>query len=55
MHDHLPMDPDFVGNPLTAVLFGLLAGFYACYGVLLVRWRRATKPVPRPIDIFDIK
>jgi hypothetical protein len=55
MHDHLPMDPDFVGNPLTAVLFGLLAGFYACYGVLLIRWRRATKPVPRPIDIFDIK
>ena len=55
MHDHLPLDPDFVGNPLTAVLFGLLAGFYASYSVLLLRWRRSQKPVPRPIDIFDIK
>ncbi|MYN20641.1 hypothetical protein GTP81_28270 [Rugamonas sp. FT107W] len=55
MHDRLPLDPDFIGNPLTAVLFGLLAGFYCCYSVLLIRWRRTQVPVPRPIDIFDIK
>jgi hypothetical protein len=55
MHDQLPLDPDFLGNPLTSVLFGLLAGFYGTYNVLLLRWRRTQKPVPRPIDIFDIK
>ncbi|MBV6321585.1 hypothetical protein [Duganella violaceipulchra] len=55
MHDQLPLDPDFIGHPLTAVVFGLTAGFWGCYHLLLLRWRRAVKPVPRPIDIFDIK
>ncbi|MYN29390.1 hypothetical protein GTP69_23600 [Duganella sp. CY42W] len=55
MHNGLPLDPDFLGNPLTAWLFGLLGGFYGLYAWRLVEWRRAQKPVPRPIDIFDIK
>jgi len=55
MHDHLPLDPDFVGNPLTSVLFGLLCGFYATYSLLLIRWRRTQTPIPRPVDIFDLK
>jgi uncharacterized membrane protein len=55
MHNGLPLDPDFLGNPLTAWLFGLLGGFYGVYAWLLVQWRRTQKPVPRPIDIFDIK
>lgn len=55
MHDRLPLDPDFIGQPLTAVVFGLTAGFWGGYHLLLLRWRRSAKPVPRPIDIFDIK
>jgi hypothetical protein len=55
MHNGLALEPDFIGQPLTAWLFGLLGGFYGVYATLLVRWRRAQKPVPRPIDIFDIK
>jgi ABC-type amino acid transport system permease subunit len=55
MHDGLPLDPDFLGNPVTAVLVGLLAGYYATYSLLLVRWHKSQKPLPRPIDIFDIK
>jgi ABC-type amino acid transport system permease subunit len=55
MHDGLPLDPDFLGNPVTAVLSGLLAGYYATYSLLLVRWHKSQKPLPRPIDIFDIK
>ena len=55
MHNQLPLDPDFLGQPVTAVLFGLLGGFYLYFSAQLIRWRRSTKPVPRPIDIFDIK
>jgi hypothetical protein len=55
MHDGLALDPDFLGNPVTAVLVGLLAGYYATYSLLLVRWHKSQKPLPRPIDIFDIK
>jgi hypothetical protein len=55
MHNGLPLDPDFVGNPISAWLFGLLGGFYGVYAWLLIQWRRTQKPVPRPIDIFDIK
>lgn len=55
MHNQLPLDPDFLGNPVTAVLFGMLGGFYLTFALHLIRWRRNTKPVPRPIDIFDIK
>jgi len=54
MHEGLPME-DFFGNPITAVLLGLLAGYYATYSLLLVRWHKSQKPLPRPIDIFDIK
>jgi hypothetical protein len=54
MHNQIPLE-DFLGNPLTAVLFGLLTGFYGIFSVSLIRWRRTQKPVPRPIDIFDIK
>jgi uncharacterized membrane protein len=55
MHNGLPLDPDFLGQPITAWLFGLLGGFYGIYATRLIQWRRAQKPVPRPIDIFDIK
>lgn len=55
MHNGLPLDPDFLGNPVSSWLFGLLGGFYGVYAWLLVQWRRAQKPVPRPVDIFDIK
>jgi hypothetical protein len=55
MHDGLALDPDFLGNPVTSVLVGLLAGYYATYSLLLARWHKSQKPLPRPIDIFDIK
>jgi ABC-type amino acid transport system permease subunit len=55
MHDGLALDPDFLGNPVTSVLVGLLAGYYATYSLLLVRWHKSQKPLPRPINIFDIK
>ena len=55
MHDGIILDPDFLGNPVTSVLVGLLAGYYAIYSALLVRWHKSQKPLPRPIDIFDIK
>lgn len=55
MHNGLPLDPDFLGNPISSWLFGLLGGFYGIYAWLLIQWRRKQKPVPRPIDIFDIK
>ena len=55
MHDGMPIDPDFLGNPISSWVFGLLTGFYAVYEGLLIQWRRNEKPVPRAIDIFDIK
>ena len=55
MHNQIPLDPDFLGNPVSAVLFGLLCAFYGVYSCLLIQWRRTQKPVTRPIDIFDIK
>lgn len=55
MHDGIALDPDFLGNPVTTAVFGLLAGFYACYSLLLVRWHKSQTPLPKPIDIFDIK
>lgn len=55
MHNGLPLDPDYLGNPISAWLFGLLGGFYGLYAWRLIQWRRSQKPVPRPIDIFDIK
>jgi hypothetical protein len=55
MHDGIALDPDFLGNPVTTVVFGLVAGFYAMYSALLVRWHKTQVPLPRPINIFDIK
>jgi dolichyl-phosphate-mannose--protein O-mannosyl transferase len=55
MHDGLPLEPDFLGNPISAWLFGLFGGFFGMYALLLIQWRRAQKPMPRPVDIFDIK
>ena len=54
MHNGMALD-DFFNNPISPWLFGLLGGFYAMYAWLLIEWRRTQKPVPRPIDIFDIK
>lgn len=54
MHNGLPLT-DFFDNPISPWLFGLLAGFYGLYSWQLIQWRRTQKPVPRPIDIFDIK
>jgi hypothetical protein len=31
MHNGLPLDPDFLGNPISSWLFGLLGGFYGVY------------------------
>ncbi len=55
MHNGLPLDQDFLGNPISSWVFGLLGGYYAVYAALLIQWRKTQKPVPRPIDIFDIK
>lgn len=55
MHNGVPLDPDFLGNPVSSWVFGLLGGYYGVYAALLVQWRRTQKPVPRPVDIFDIK
>lgn len=54
MHNGVPLE-EFFDNPVSPWLFGLLAGFYGHYAWLLIQWRRSQKPVPRPIDIFDIK
>lgn len=55
MHDGIALDPDFLGSPVTTAVFGLLAGFYLVYCVLLVRWHKSQTPLPKPINIFDIK
>jgi len=37
--------PDFARSPLTLVIFGMVAGYYATYAAGLLRWRsRATAP-----------
>ncbi len=33
----------FTRSPLTTVTFGMLAGFYCCYSIGLIRWRKSTK------------
>lgn len=35
----------FTRSPLTTVTFGVLAGFYCCYSIGLVRWRKSTAAV----------
>jgi hypothetical protein len=32
--------PDFARSPLTLVIFGMVAGYYATYAAGLLRWRR---------------
>jgi cytochrome b561 len=53
MHNGTPAPQEFAKSPLTVLLFGLLAGFYGAYNLLLVRWRRSQKPVTQ-INIFNI-
>jgi hypothetical protein len=36
-----PAAADFTRSPLTAAVFGLLAGYYVAYAIGLVRWRSA--------------
>jgi Na+/H+ antiporter NhaD/arsenite permease-like protein len=33
---------NFSRSPLTTVIFGVLAGFYCCYSIGLIRWRKST-------------
>ncbi|MDE2430038.1 MAG: DUF1453 family protein [Burkholderiales bacterium] len=33
--------PDFASSPSTLAVFGLLAGYYVCYAIGLIRWRFA--------------
>jgi Na+/H+ antiporter NhaD/arsenite permease-like protein len=33
---------NFGRSPLTTVIFGVLAGFYCCYSIGLIRWRKST-------------
>jgi hypothetical protein len=35
---------DFVKNPLTLCIFGVLSGYYMTYAVGLLRWRKHTAP-----------
>src|SRR5262249_2739745 len=40
---------DFVRSPLTLVILGTLLGYYVCYAVGLIRWRRQSQaPSGRP-------
>ena len=32
----------FTRSPLTTITFGLLAGFYCCYSIGLIHWRKST-------------
>jgi hypothetical protein len=46
----LPRAPshDFARSPLTLLVFGLLAGYYALYSAGLIRWRLAASADPPP-------
>ncbi|MFA9217768.1 MAG: hypothetical protein ACEQSK_11770 [Sphingomonadaceae bacterium] len=46
IHNGTPAPDSFQQSPLTAVLFGLTAGYFCAYHLLLVRWQRGQKPVP---------
>ncbi|NRR33483.1 hypothetical protein HSX11_25235 [Oxalobacteraceae bacterium] len=52
MHEGTPLPPgEFHQSPLTVLPFAALAAFYACYHLLLLRWRRGQKPLaplPQP-------
>ncbi len=37
---------NFTRSPLTTVIFGLLAGFYCCYSIGLIRWRKSNSAAP---------
>lgn len=51
IHNGTPAPESFQQSPLTALLFGLTAGFFCAYHVLLVRWQRGQKPVPPKYDL----
>jgi len=36
--------PDFARSPLTLLIFGMVAGYYAAYVAGLLRWRRRAAP-----------
>lgn len=52
MHDGTPLPPEsFHRSPLTVLLFSLISGYYGCYHLLLLRWRRVQQaPPPGPLD-----
>lgn len=37
-------NPDFARSPLTLLIFGMVAGYYATYAAGLLRWRRRSAP-----------
>lgn len=52
MHNGTPLAPEpFAHQPLTVLLFCLLAGHFGAYHLLLARWQRGQRPAPRgPLD-----
>ncbi|MGV7207929.1 hypothetical protein ACLB1G_08735 [Oxalobacteraceae bacterium A2-2] len=42
-----PAAPEFIRTPLTAVMLGVMLAYFGGYQLLLARWRRGQKPVPR--------
>ncbi len=51
IHNGTPAPDSFQQSPLTAVLFGLTAGFFGAYHFLLLRWQRGQKPLPPKYDL----
>lgn len=39
---------DFARSPLTLLIFGTTAGYYAWYALGLIRWQRSSSVVPSP-------
>ena len=39
---------DFARSPLTLLVFGMLASYYAAYAVGMLRWRGSNPPAPAP-------
>jgi hypothetical protein len=42
----------FARNPLTLLIFGMLAGYYVAYAVGLLRWRRRAR-IGSPQVVFE--
>ena len=51
MHMGTPISADFQTDPLTTIPLGLIIGFYGAFHLLLARWRRNAKPLPREFDL----